>query len=198
MTLLVADHTGGLADGVAGAVRRTSADDAVAAVATLRPAAVLVHDALPPEGGVALAVRLAPRRVPVVLALARPSAGTLAAALRAGVRAIVDADTGPRSLGLALEAAARGDLLVAGGASAALRELTHRGHAAFPALSPREYDVLARLAAGADPGRVATQLGLSPKTVRHHVRGIQRKLGAGDHVEAARLARAAGVCPGAP
>ncbi|MCP2309894.1 LuxR C-terminal-related transcriptional regulator [Kitasatospora paracochleata] len=57
-------------------------------------------------------------------------------------------------------------------------------------LTPREAQVLARLAAGNDPNAVAEQLGLAPATVRTYLQRAMRKLGAGTPAEAVALASA--------
>jgi DNA-binding NarL/FixJ family response regulator len=189
--VVVADHTGVLAARLGRpVVCAADADGAAEAVRAGRADAAIVHGELPPEGGVAAARRLAAQGAAVVLAGAPAEPGALAAALRAGARAVVGEADGAL-LELALAAARDGELLVA--PSSTLHALLAAGDDPFPALSPRERDVLAQLARGADPPRVATRLGLAPKTVRHHVSAILAKLGAADAATAGRLARAAGL-----
>jgi DNA-binding NarL/FixJ family response regulator len=188
MTLLVADHTGTLAtlvgrpviavadaDGAADALRAGGADAAV------------VHAQLPPEGGVAATRRLASQGAAVILVGVDPE--RVAAALRAGARAVLGrADSA--SLELALAAARDGAVFVA--PASALRALAAAGDEPFPALSPRERDVLIHLAKGAAPPQVAVRLGLAPKTARRHVRSILAKLAVPDAASAGRAARAVG------
>ncbi len=57
------------------------------------------------------------------------------------------------------------------------------------ALSPREAEVLARLAAGDSNKAIARALDLSPHTVKRHVANILGKLGASSRVQAAALSR---------
>lgn len=59
------------------------------------------------------------------------------------------------------------------------------------ALSPREAEVLARMAAGDSNKAIARALDLSPHTVKRHVANILGKLGATSRVQAAALARPA-------
>ncbi|MDA0136902.1 helix-turn-helix transcriptional regulator [Solirubrobacter deserti] len=187
--MLVADHTGTLATMVEpGAVLAADADAAVETARARRANVAVVHADLPPEGGVAAVSRLSKLKVAVVLVGAGP--GGPAAALRAGARAVIDtADSG--LLELALAAARAGELFVAPAPD--LQALLSPGNDPFPGLTPRERDVLAQLAAGADPPRVATRLGLAPKTARRHVRAVLEKVGAPDVATAARLARGAGL-----
>jgi DNA-binding NarL/FixJ family response regulator len=189
--VVVADHTGALAPRLGRPVVRVAdADGAAGALRAGRADAAIVHADLPPEGGVAAARRLAAQGAAVVLVGAAAEPAALAAALRAGARAVVGEADGAL-LELALVAAREGELLVA--PASTLRALLAAGDDPFPALSPRERDVLTQLAAGADPPRVAARLGLAPKTVRHHVRAIRAKLGAPDAATAGRLARDAGL-----
>ena len=69
------------------------------------------------------------------------------------------------------------------------------GRSAPYALSGRERDVLALMAAGHSNPAIAMRLRLAPKTVRNHVSVIFRKLGVASRVEAAVKAREAGLVP---
>ncbi|MDA0172164.1 helix-turn-helix transcriptional regulator [Solirubrobacter taibaiensis] len=189
MTVLVADHTGTLAALVGRPV--TAAVDADGAADALRAGgadAAVVHAQLPPEGGVAATRRLASQGAAVVLVDA--DSETVAAALRAGARAVLGRADGAL-LELALAAACDGAVFVA--PATGLRALAAAGDEPFPALSARERDVLIHLAKGAPPPQVAVRLGLAPKTVRRHVRAILAKLSVPDATSAGRAARAAGL-----
>lgn len=59
-------------------------------------------------------------------------------------------------------------------------------------LTAREREVLGRLALGLTGSEVARELGISPETVRVHVRNAMRRLGARTRVQAIGLALAAG------
>lgn len=60
-------------------------------------------------------------------------------------------------------------------------------------LSPRELDVLARMASGRTNREIATQLVLSHETVKQHATAIYRKLGVRNRTEASRRANELGV-----
>jgi len=68
-----------------------------------------------------------------------------------------------------------------------------RGPRANPELTDRELEVLHRLVDGLTNRRIATQLGLSAKTVMHHTGSVYRKLGVGGRVEAIAYAIRHGV-----
>jgi DNA-binding NarL/FixJ family response regulator len=60
-------------------------------------------------------------------------------------------------------------------------------------LTPRELEVLSRVAAGASNATVAAQLWLSEPTVKFHLRNIYRKLDVNGRTEASRLALERGL-----
>lgn len=62
-----------------------------------------------------------------------------------------------------------------------------------PGLSPRENEVLARVANGATNASVAAELFLSERTVEQHLRAVFSKLGLGDHEGSNRRVRAAAI-----
>ncbi|MGH8970628.1 MAG: response regulator [Actinomycetes bacterium] len=64
---------------------------------------------------------------------------------------------------------------------------------AFPALTPRERDVLELLASGCRNHEIARRLGMSEKTVRNHVSQVLVKLQVPDRTAAALKARESGV-----
>jgi PAS domain S-box-containing protein len=60
---------------------------------------------------------------------------------------------------------------------------------AHPALTPRQSEILRYLEHGHSTRQIAQELKLSPETVRNHVRGVLRALGARSRLEAVALAR---------
>jgi len=65
--------------------------------------------------------------------------------------------------------------------------------ATFGALTPREAEILERIARGLNNGRIAAELGVSEKTVRNNVTQIFDKLGVATRAEAIVLARDHGI-----
>jgi PAS domain S-box-containing protein len=61
-----------------------------------------------------------------------------------------------------------------------------RGH---PALTPRQTEVLRLLEQGCSTRQIAAELGVSPETVRNHVRHVLRALGVNSRLEAVALVR---------
>jgi DNA-binding CsgD family transcriptional regulator len=62
-----------------------------------------------------------------------------------------------------------------------------------PRLSPRERETLTLLAAGYSTVQMAEQMSISKETVRNHVKGVLRSLGARSRVEAVAKGRSVGL-----
>ena len=75
----------------------------------------------------------------------------------------------------------------------------HRGGAAVgdepktAPLSKREREILQKVADGATTRQVATELGISPHTVKTHLERIFEKLGANDRAQAVAIAIRTGI-----
>ncbi|MER7891325.1 response regulator transcription factor [Micromonospora sp. NPDC094482] len=126
----------------------------------------------------------------------------LFAALRAGASGFLLKNGTPEALVEAIRVLARGDGLLA-------PEITRRviatfarpgaaadprtGEAALDELTPRERDVLARLARGASNAEIAAELHLGEATVKTHVSRVLAKLGLRDRVQAVVFAYEHGV-----
>lgn len=126
-------------------------------------------------------------------------------ALRAGASGFLLKDTEPGDLLSAVRVVARGDALLAPSVTRRLiAEVASRsgldaqgGRAVLEALTGREREVLALVAAGLTNDEIAAQLYLSPLTAKTHVSRILNKLGARDRVQLVVLAYETGlVTPG--
>jgi DNA-binding CsgD family transcriptional regulator len=106
------------------------------------------------------------------------------------LRASGDTETSQVEAGAAREIAARlGARQLLDELGSALRS----GGADSGALTPREREILALVAAGRSNGEIGQQLFISAKTVSVHVSNVMAKLGAGSRTEASALARRAGL-----
>ncbi|MFJ5304860.1 response regulator [Streptomyces sp. NPDC088350] len=122
-------------------------------------------------------------------------------ALAAGADGFLLKDAEPREIIRAVHVVADGHGMLHPAAARHLIDHYHR--AARPealeartrigALTPRETDVLARLAQGDSNAEIATVLGMRESTVKAHVSRILNTLGTGNRVQAALLARDAGL-----
>jgi DNA-binding NarL/FixJ family response regulator len=111
-------------------------------------------------------------------------------AILAGACGYVLKDTELAELLRGIRAALDGDAFVSPKIAATLlRQL--RGSTAAPSaaaagdLSGRELDVLRLIARGKETAEIASQLHISPKTVKHHISSILTKLGVDNRIQAA-------------
>jgi two-component system nitrate/nitrite response regulator NarL len=141
------------------------------------------------------ALRAAGVAAPVVMLTMSREDAELSAALRAGARGYLLKDIEPEDLVPALEAALRGESVVAPELVGALARLVQadagagapapRTAAPFAELTPRELEILACVADGLSNKLIARALDISDGTVKLHVKAILRKLGMRSRVEAA-------------
>lgn len=132
-----------------------------------------------------------PAEIPVLVLRDQPRPEWTSEALRSGVRAVLPSGASAEQLAVALQAAVSGLLILdpsdaaaalpaASAAPAALAELAEP-------LTPREREVLQRLASGLGNKQIADQLHISEHTVKFHVASILGKLGAATRTEAVAL-----------
>jgi DNA-binding NarL/FixJ family response regulator len=118
-------------------------------------------------------------------------------ALRAGARGYILKGTDPDTLVDALCTVANGGVVLGPEVGPTLLATLQGAHAELPPplnlLTPRERDILCRLAAGDTNPQIARRLGLSDKTVRNQLSVVFTKLGVAGRVQAALLARDAGM-----
>src|SRR5215212_8358023 len=116
-------------------------------------------------------------------------------ALKAGARGFLLKDAGPALLTQAIHAAADGDALIA--PSVTVRLLAAFAHASPPRqpiepLTAREEEVLGPVAQGRTNDEIASELYITPSTVKAHLASLMRKLGARNRVEVAMWAHETG------
>jgi len=141
------------------------------------------------------ALRAASVLAPVVMLTMSREDADLAAALRAGAQGYLLKDIEPEELVPALEAALKGDNVMAQELVGALARLVGgksapapaapRPPAPFAELTPREREILECIADGMSNKMIARALEITDGTVKLHVKAILRKLGMRSRVEAA-------------
>ena len=173
-----------------------SAADALRIVAERMPDILLLDVSMP--GGGLNAVRQIAAAFPVVkvvMLTVSEAEDDVTAALRAGARAYVLKGVASRELARIIRSVAAGEVYVTPSLAASLLyELTGgRGPNAAPnpldGLTDRERQILERVAAGDSNKEIGAQLGVSEKTVKHHMTNILQKLQVRNRVEAALMAR---------
>ena len=107
-------------------------------------------------------------------------------AIKAGALSYLLKDSSPQELVEAVRAAARGESkLHPMVAARVLREMQQRQHSPLNDLTPRELEVLTRIARGRSNHEIAQELVISEPTVRTHVANILSKLHLTDRTQAA-------------
>jgi NarL family two-component system response regulator LiaR len=172
-------------------------EQAVARAARLRPDVVLVDLVMPVLDGIGAIERILARdpdaRVLVLTSFA--SEDQLLPALRAGAVGYLLKDVEPAELERAVRAAAAGEAVLDPAVTArVLREVRRPpGDPVLDALTPREREVLERLARGLSNREIARELVVAEKTVKTHVSSILAKLHVADRTQAALYAVRGGV-----
>lgn len=142
-------------------------------------------------------VREFPQAAVVLMSgVARPE--DVRSAVRAGARGFLPKTMPPEAFAAALSIVLGGGTYVPAelvNAPAALPEAREGGSLSttMSALTPREQQVLVRLATGAQNKEIGRDLGLAEVTVKLHVRQILKKIGARNRSEAASIATRAGL-----
>ena len=134
----------------------------------------------------------------VVLLLRHPAAGSVAQALRSGVKAVLTGGIGGPEIQAAVQAAAAGLVaLEAPGVEALLQAhgtaSSHASEEPVEPLTPRELEVLRLLIEGLSNKEIGGVLGASEFTAKFHVKNILAKLEVSDRTEAATAAFQRGI-----
>ncbi|WP_085214688.1 response regulator transcription factor [Streptomyces sp. Amel2xC10] len=168
-----------------------SGDEVLPLARSGTPDVALLDIGLPAEDGITAAHRL---RIEfpdcrVILLSQMSSPGVVYRALMVGVDGVLPKTIAPDRLTAAIRAVVAGERVV----DKAL-ELAAREYGASP-LTPRETQILSRIADGATPKAVARELGLSVGSVRNRISSVSAKLGAAGSAEAVAMAERSGWLP---
>jgi len=165
-----------------------TAEDGVQAIeltANLKPDVVLMDLRMPRMDGIEAISRLAEDHpgVPVVILTTYDEDDLMLRGLQAGARGFLHKDTPRQKLFATMQAAVRGDVLLS--PDVLERVMTSAPHAdprrssedSDIALTDREGEVLAGVAAGERNKEIAVRLGITERTVKAHLTNIYNKLG---------------------
>ena len=171
-------------------------EEAVAVTTAAIPDVVLMDLNIPGGGGeeatAEILARLPDTRVLVLTMHADDT--HLRRALQAGARGYLVKDADPDAIVHSIVNVADGNVVLGADVGRHLLATTGaRPQRPFPTLTPREYEILDRLARGLANGAIAARMGISVKTVQNSVSGILLKLGVADRGQAVALARDAGL-----
>jgi DNA-binding NarL/FixJ family response regulator len=167
-------------DGLAVVGETGDGPTAVSLATSLRPDIVLLDLKLPGMDGIAVleSLRSSGLRVLVLTSATQPSAASQA--IRVGAVGVLYKDIDPDALVRAIRSVHDGNVLLAREAAGSLV----RG-SRVDSLTPREREVLSRIAEGKSNREIARLLRLSEKTVKAHVSAVLAKLGVQDRTQAA-------------
>lgn len=122
---------------------------------------------------------------------------TVAKALNAGARGFLLKDTDPDMVIDALRTVASGGVVLGPRVGPTVLTALRRAPAVLPPpfdqLTTRELDIVNRLACGDTNAQIARHLNVSEKTIRNQMSAVFNKLNVSDRVQAALLARDAGI-----
>ena len=175
-----------------------SGEEGVRRALELTPDIVLLDVKMPGMNGIETLTRLRENGVsaPVLMLTMSSEDADLSAALRAGAQGYLLKDMEPEELVPALEAALRGENVVAKELLGTLTRIvrgnagaeTARQPASFAELTRRELEILEHVAKGLSNKVIANALDITDGTVKLHVKAILRKLGVDSRVKAAVIA----------
>jgi DNA-binding NarL/FixJ family response regulator len=169
----------------------SSGEEAVEVVEEVRPDIVFMDVRMPGMNGIQ-ATRMIRERHPetrVILFTIDESRASVAEAIQAGVSGYLLKDAGVAELVNAARQAMEGKAVIHPSLTQAFIEevqLADRHPEAL--LSPREIEILQKIAYGSTTKEVADQLGISFHTVKTHLERIFEKLGANDRAQAVAIA----------
>lgn len=174
----------------------TTGAEALVRCEQLRPD-VLLLDLRLPDLPAATTVSRVRERFPetaVVILTSYEEEMVIRGCLKAGASGCLFKDVSEQNLLAALMQVAHGRTVIDPRVAGAARRSGAREAAGAPSdLSERERDVLVELARGLSTAEIATALELSANTVKTHLRGLFRKLGAHNRVQALSAARERGL-----
>lgn len=166
------------------------AEDGSAALALIRqhvPDVAVLDYRMPNMDGaqVAAAVQRDGLRTRVLLVSAHDEAAIVYHAIEQGAAGFLPKESTRSEIVTAVLNCAEGrDVLSANLATGLAQEIRRRAEPEGPVLSPREREVLRRIADGASIRDIAAELYVAPSTVKTHVQRLYDKLGVGDRAAA--------------
>lgn len=168
-----------------------SGEEAIEAADRLTPDVVFMDVRMPGMTGTE-ATKVIRGRHPetkVVLLTVDESKSSLSEAVEAGISGYLLKDVGAGEIVQAARLAMEGKAMIHPSLTKAFLDQVRRGDRRPElALSPREVEILQRVAYGATTRQTADQLGISPHTVKTYLERIFEKLGASDRAQAVAIA----------
>jgi DNA-binding NarL/FixJ family response regulator len=175
-----------------------SGEEAVEQARDLSPDVVFMDVRMPGMDGIEATRRIkdAAPDTKVILITVDESRGAVSEAIQAGVSGYLLKDATPDALVDAARNAVEGNAVIHPQLTKTFIEEARTAspeEARATPLSKREREILQRVADGATTRQVASDLGISPHTVKTHLERIFEKLGANDRAQAVAIAIRTGI-----
>jgi DNA-binding NarL/FixJ family response regulator len=176
----------------------SSGEEAVERARELTPDVVFMDVRMPGMDGIEATrrIRSAAPTTKVILITIDESRGAISEAIQAGVSGYLLKDASPDALVDAAKNAIEGNAVIHPQLTKTFIEEVRLGDADTPRstpLSKREREILQKVADGSTTRQVASELGISPHTVKTHLERIFEKLGANDRAQAVAIAIRTGI-----
>lgn len=172
-----------------------SVAEAIAQARELAPDIVLLDFRLPDGTGAEAGIRIRElvSETRLIFLSRDDSEAAQVAAIEAGASAFVHKSRAADEVIETIRLVSQGQNLITPRTIATLLNKRKTMSAQLQSLTPRERDVLRRVAAGVSSRDIARELGISYTTVRTHIRSLGRKLGVHSKLEATAKARELGL-----
>jgi DNA-binding NarL/FixJ family response regulator len=177
----------------------SSGEEAVERARELGPDVVFMDVRMPGMDGIEATrrIRQAAPTTKVILITIDESRGAISEAIQAGVSGYLLKDASPDTLVDAARNAIEGNAVIHPQLTKTFIEEVRMGEgeggARSTPLSKREREILQKVADGSTTRQVASELGISPHTVKTHLERIFEKLGANDRAQAVAIAIRTGI-----
>jgi DNA-binding NarL/FixJ family response regulator len=176
----------------------SSGEEAVERARELTPDVVFMDVRMPGMDGIEATrrIRSAAPTTKVILITIDESRGAISEAIQAGVSGYLLKDASPDALVDAAKNAIEGNAVIHPQLTKTFIEEVRLGDSDTPRstpLSKREREILQKVADGSTTRQVASELGISPHTVKTHLERIFEKLGANDRAQAVAIAIRTGI-----
>jgi DNA-binding NarL/FixJ family response regulator len=176
----------------------SSGEEAVERARELTPDVVFMDVRMPGMDGIEATrrIRQAAPTTKVILITIDESRGAISEAIQAGVSGYLLKDASPDALVDAAKNAIEGNAVIHPQLTKTFIEEVRLGDSDSPRstpLSKREREILQKVADGSTTRQVASELGISPHTVKTHLERIFEKLGANDRAQAVAIAIRTGI-----
>jgi DNA-binding NarL/FixJ family response regulator len=185
-------------DAIAVVGEAASGEEAVERARSLTPDVVFMDVRMPGMDGIEATRRIkdAAPDTKVILITVDESRGAVSEAIQAGVSGYLLKDATPDALVDAARNAVEGNAVIHPQLTRTFIEEARTAGGDEPKstpLSKREREILQKVADGATTRQVASDLGISPHTVKTHLERIFEKLGANDRAQAVAIAIRGGI-----